>query len=90
MTSLHRLIAIVTLVAASGCPSEESPIEEFCVRLDECNNLTGSVRGCVEKMEKAADDLPDSERADFNNLLDRCLDLNSCDLFVSCVASIFE
>jgi len=90
MTSWNRVFAIVALSMAAGCGADSSPIEEMCDRLDECNLLVGSVRGCVENLETEASDLSPSLRKDFDNALDDCLDFNTCELFSACITRLTD
>ena len=80
-----RLVIIIALLA--GCDSA-SKTEEFCNRAETCNLLRNSVEECVEDLDAALDDLPESDREELLYEVQECLDRPSCSGFRSCVEAL--
>lgn len=79
---MRTIFVIILLAAASGC---QSTAEKFCERADSCNILVTSVMECVETIDKALDDLTESQREEAELELEQCIDRPSCSGFESCV-----
>ena len=82
----------VTLTAAAACGSDGGSGDQVvagCERLDECNALNPGVSAseCVEEVEVNLQSATPSERADWETLMDGCLEFTSCEAFITCVAN---
>ncbi len=73
-------------------PNEDltAPEAALCDRIDECGYLGAgySVGDCTDIVGACTDDLLTSAKADWDNAANNCLDLNNCQNFGSCFASI--
>lgn len=67
-----------------------SPEARLCERVDECGYLGAgySVGDCTDIVGACTDDLLTSAKADWDNAAEECLELNNCQNFGSCFASI--
>ncbi|MCH9687642.1 MAG: hypothetical protein K0V04_39800 [Deltaproteobacteria bacterium] len=67
-----------------------APEARLCERVDECGYLGAgySVGDCTDIVGACTDDLLTSAKADWDNAAEDCLELNNCQNFGSCFASI--
>jgi hypothetical protein len=86
MFRIRMAVALACCGLVVGCSSTEA---QFCNRADECNFLEGaSTDECTDAVTRCTDDLSSSERADWNNVMGDCLELQSCTNFRNCWASV--
>jgi len=88
MRITYYCIAAIVL-AATGCGTS-SLAEEYCSRLDSCNNLARSVDECVQDSENVLQSLPKNQRDEVEFELKMCLERPSCDGFGSCVFELVK
>lgn len=72
-------------------PDIDGTVDNLCQRAFECNALPSSfpsVRECDESISLCLDGLTASRQADWNLLIERCLELSVCSNFVSCYNSV--
>lgn len=60
--------------------------EALCKRFDTCNVLEDSVDNCIQKLNREISIFTPNERADIERALQGCFVLQSCDIFMACVA----
>ena len=76
-----RIFTLLALLLA-GCGAPEA---NLCDRLDECNALADmSINECTEVWTDALEDMSSAQASDCEAQLQDCLDLSSCDNFMSC------
>lgn len=80
---------LLAVPAVTACGGGSDPVVEACERLDECNVLNSgvSVGECVEQLDRARDLATESERNDWDRLMEGCLGFDSCSTFINCVDS---
>jgi hypothetical protein len=80
-------ITMTTALACGGDDGSGDVVAAGCERLDECNNLVSgvSVDECVEMVERNLGAATPSERADWETLMDGCLQFDACSSFIQCV-----
>jgi hypothetical protein len=87
MRRVLTILVSAVLVSAAGCGGD-GLAERACSRASECDLLMGqSESECVEEGETFLDMLSDSEREQFTDLMNMCLDLESCAEFQACIGS---
>lgn len=80
-----------TGVACSGGGGADKPgksSQQLCVKLEECNQLNGSLRECNETFALERNTLTPTEQRDFDKILGDCLEFSSCDAVTSCLSSL--
>ena len=75
-----RIVFATILLAA--CTSRA---DDICNRADSCNYLDTTVETCVEVVDTALDDLPDSSREITGSQLHSCAYRSSCLGFAACI-----
>lgn len=88
--SAHTIAIAITLsagAAACGGGGDSSPVVDGCNRMDECNLLLPGISAdeCVEGVEVMLESRTPSARADWETLMNGCLQFESCDAFFQCV-----
>lgn len=87
--TMKRIMATAALaLGASACSTPPTTVEALCERADECNILDGSVGECVENRDRCVDGLTESQRRDWERMIDDCLDLQSCPLAFECYQAV--
>lgn len=77
-----RRLSLGLIAFSFGCSATTADI---CGRLDECNALENiSVNECTDNLDEALEEANDAERADFETLAGRCLELEVCRNFLEC------
>lgn len=82
---------VLIAFALGGCPSGDGPsntVEDLCYRADECNYLNTSVEECISDRQFCLDQLPESYQADWADMIQECLDRQSCDLAFDCYLQV--
>lgn len=71
-------------LTVGGCASVE---QRFCERADDCNYLEGGLSAdeCTDRYIRCTEDLTDPERADWDKVMNECLEFRACDNFARCV-----
>jgi len=77
------------LMAGASCGGDEGgasgTVVDYCERADSCNILVGtSADQCIDRIETALSQQPDSVRADVEGLMEGCLQFQTCELFAAC------
>lgn len=80
---------VVSLAFTAACSSADVT-DEFCHRLDSCNQLATSVDECTQDIASALDMLPQDDRDEVEHDLKQCLDRPSCDGFIACVSALLQ
>jgi len=79
------LLAALWLTGCGGDPTADT-VADLCTRLDDCNLLPDgvSVPDCIDNRAACVEDLSSSQGDDWLELMDSCMDLQSCSLFKDC------
>jgi hypothetical protein len=82
----------VTLISSAACGGDDGAsgtVVEYCSRADDCNILVGtSADQCIDRIETALENQPESVRADVEGLMEGCLQFQTCELFAACDADL--
>ena len=87
MRIFRSIVCAVALFSFSAC-SSASLSEEYCERLDSCNNLRGSVSECTQDVDAILDRLSQNQRDEVEYAFEQCLERPSCDGFSACVGDL--
>jgi len=75
---------LVAVTSAVACGGSADTVSETCERLDDCNVLGTSINDCREELELALDQATPSVQADWETLMNDCLEFEGCSTFLSC------
>jgi hypothetical protein len=87
MRRIHLILVSALFVLLAGCGGDSLP-ERACDRADECNLLDGQTHAeCVAEGEAILDSLSGAQRDAFVELIEGCLDLETCADFEACLGN---